>query len=82
MVVPEILRPVLMRQSWTPYIFGKRRTADAIRFSVFNSTNNKKAARALQNDFIKAAIDQFATSVAIQYTTPDYISIKDTLFIE
>lgn len=33
-VIPEIVRPLAMRQHWTSYIFGKQCVAEAVRFAL------------------------------------------------
>ena len=61
------------------YIFD---TKD-IFFGVFNHTRphaDKKVVRSIQDKLVKKAIDLNQTTQTIRYKTPDYISIKNTIF--
>ena len=60
------------------YLFSK----DSIKFGVFNSTSNKQLARKLQDKIIKKSIDNYTNVQQINYTSPDYMSIKDIEIIE
>lgn len=58
---------------------------DKVKFAVFNHTQpyeNKAPIRKMQNLFIQEAIDQFKNIITINYSSPNYTSIKDIVILE
>jgi D-alanyl-D-alanine carboxypeptidase len=65
--------------SFSGFILGET----ALTFAIFNHTSphaDKAFVKNLQDRIVKKRIDLGTHSIAINYKTPDYLSIKDTFF--